>query len=101
MTRALQGLFAALCVAFLSACPPPPPPIMPNEEVDVPYDGESMSGVIPTFDKDGDADAGVFIIDAGMVAVEMRCCATNFSIPDEDSLLSFPNDELGSESKFT
>jgi len=43
-----------------------------------------MSGVIPTFDRDREFDAGVFIIDAGRVDVETRCCATTFSISAQE-----------------
>lgn len=85
MRALLAALFGAL---VFSACPNPMPQPAPEEEE--PFDGESMSGVIPTFDRDNELDAGVFIIDAGLVTVETRCCATNFSISDEE-----PSDATG------
>ncbi len=88
MMRPGQTLIAALGVALLSACPTKPTPVTSDEEPEVPYEGNAMSSVIPKLDPD--ADAGVFIIDAGMVVVETRCCVTNFAISDGE-----PSDATG------
>lgn len=85
MTWTRLGWLTALVFA-VSACPGPKKPAPVEEEEELPFDGESMSGVIPTFDRDRDIDAGVFIIDAGRVDVETRCCATSFSISDQEPL---------------
>lgn len=77
-------LLALSTLAVLSACPGPTRRPAPVEEEEEPFTGDSMSGVIPTFDRDREFDAGVFIIDAGNVVVETRCCATTFSISDEE-----------------
>jgi hypothetical protein len=86
MMRPWPGWLVAMLGAVLwAACPAPVRQPIPEEEEE-PFDGESKSGVIPTFDRDREIDAGVFVIDAGRVDVETRCCATTFSISDEEPL---------------
>jgi hypothetical protein len=77
-----SSLWVTLLIG-LAACPAPPPPPV-EEEPDEPYDGPTSSGIIPSIDPD--ADAGLVLLDAGDVVVETRCCATTFTISDEEPL---------------
>ncbi|MCA2981898.1 MAG: hypothetical protein INH41_02240 [Myxococcaceae bacterium] len=85
MTTSARFPFAATVVlALLAGCPGPKPTPPVEEEAEEPFDGETMSSVIPRVDPDSPFDAGVFVIDAGRVEVETRCCATTFSISDQE-----------------
>ena len=91
MRRSLLRWLTLGGVLLFVACPAPEPEPEREPEPE-PYDGPGGSGIPPAFDpEDFDFDSGVFLVDAGMVVVDTRCCTTRFSISDEE-----PADAIGS-----
>ncbi len=76
----------ALLVVF-AACPPPPP-VIPEEDAGEPeqviFDGPTQNSGIPELSEEFAVDASIPVIDSGVIVVDTRCCATNFSISDQE-----------------
>jgi hypothetical protein len=85
VSQRLCSLVSVLVV--VSACPRPPPPVTEEdggEPEQVIFDGPTENSGIPTFPEEFALDASIPEIDAGVIVVDTRCCATNFSISDQE-----------------
>lgn len=72
-----------LMPVLLWGCPPVSPmPDSGEEEEEVPYEGETVSGVIPELPPE---ERLVTPVDAGTFSIETRCCNLRFSIADEEA----------------
>ncbi len=86
----MKRVLVLLAFAGVLGCPPPRPMTEdagPEEEEDVPFEGEATNGAIPILENDGPPFQP---IDAGEFTTDRRCCNLVFSIDDVE-----PQDVLG------
>ncbi|MBM4782616.1 MAG: hypothetical protein GQE15_33490 [Archangiaceae bacterium] len=80
--------FVSLSLLVLFAACPRPPPIVTEDDAGEPeqvvFDGPTANAGIPALSEEFALDASIPAIDSGVIVVDTRCCATNFSISDQE-----------------
>jgi hypothetical protein len=79
--------FGTALVLVLVGCPRPPPDVTEDDggaPERVVYDGPTSGSGLPDLPDGFSSDASFPEIDSGVIVVDRPCCATNFSITDEE-----------------